>query len=469
VLAFLAVSGIDTAKSIFFEAPNHTSKLSGFIKIAQMLVLEKAVREVESGMVENALDPLDEMRERFMTINNCTPFSWAVSTRSFGKKIRDSVTSLGYIQWSEDEQTVFYKDVELRIDAFRKFIALQMKQAQGLLANLFMLDPEENREDVIPAISLYRIRDNPTVTEPGWNFLQDDRNNAILPCQRRWLLGRVLRIDKLREEFTYPNHLKKLVWDKQAVRKYYKRVDMFLERPLLLIHIVSGQPARGTEIIGLQHTNSTFHRNVFIEDGLVALVTSYHKGYTCTGSTKIIHRYLPKELSELVVYYLWIIHPFLRELDLLIPGSKPLGSSFLWPDGEGSWNSQRLSTILKRESINAFKAPMTIPIYRHVAIAVSRRHLNGGGFKRDYDIGDRVGDLQTTHTSWTAGRLYARGLEEVPGHVEARRAGFRAVSREWHNFLGFASTLNSRKRSPEGDPNQFNSKRRRVVENCWDF
>jgi hypothetical protein len=469
VLAFLAVSGIDTAKSIFFEAPNHTSKLSGFIKIAQMLVLEKAVREVESGMVENALDPLDEMRERFMTINNCTPFSWAVSTRSFGKKIRDSVTSLGYIQWSEDEQTVFYKDVELRIDAFRKFIALQMKQAQGLLANLFMLDPEENREDVIPAISLYRIRDNPTVTEPGWNFLQDDRNNAILPCKRRWLLGRVLRIDKLREEFTYPNHLKKLVWDKQAVRKYYKRVDMFLERPLLLIHIVSGQPARGTEIIGLQHTNSTFHRNVFIEDGLVALVTSYHKGYTCTGSTKIIHRYLPKELSELVVYYLWIIHPFLRELDLLIPGSKPLGSSFLWPDGEGSWNSQRLSTILKRETINAFKAPMTIPIYRHVAIAISRRHLNGGGFKRDYDIRDRVGDLQTTHTSWTAGRLYARGLEEVPGYVEARRAGFRAVSREWHNFLGFASTLNSRKRSPEGDPNQFNSKRRRVVENCWDF
>lgn len=112
---------------------------------------------------------------------------------------------------------------------------------------------------------------------------------------------------------------------------------------------------------------------------------------------------------------------------------------------------------------------MTIPVYRHVAIAISRRHLNGGGFKRDYDIGDRVGDLQTTHTSWTAGRLYARGLEEVPGHVEARRAGFRAVSREWHNFLGFANTLNSRKRSSEGDPNQINSKRRRVVENCWDF
>lgn len=147
----------------------------------------------------------------------------------------------------------------------------------------------------------------------------------------------------------------------------------------------------------------------------------------------------------------------MRELDLLVPGPKPLGSSFLWYDGKGSWSSQRLSTVLKRETEKAFKAPMTIPVYRHVAIAISRRHLNGGGFQRDYDIGDKFRDLQTTQTSWAAGRLYARGLEEVQGHVEARRAGFRAVSREWHNFLGFANTMNCRKQSFEGNTNQFQS------------
>ena len=86
------------------------------------------------------------------------------------------------------------------------------------------------------------------------------------------------------------------------------------------------------------------------------------------------------------MYYLGIIHPFLRELDLLMPGPKPLDSSFLWPDKEGSWSSQRLSTVLKRETIDAFKAPITISVYRHVAIAISRRQLDGGGFKRDYDI-----------------------------------------------------------------------------------
>ena len=34
VLSFLAVRGIDIRNSIFFEALNYTSKLSGFIKIS---------------------------------------------------------------------------------------------------------------------------------------------------------------------------------------------------------------------------------------------------------------------------------------------------------------------------------------------------------------------------------------------------------------------------------------------------
>lgn len=68
---------------------------------------------------------------------------------------------------------------------------------------------------------------------------------------------------------------------------------------------------------------------MFVEHSLVALVTSYHKGYTYTGSTKIIHCYLPKEVSELVVYYLWMVLPFLRELNLLVPSKKVRAMSFL--------------------------------------------------------------------------------------------------------------------------------------------
>lgn len=116
-------------------------------------------------------------------------------------------------------------------------------------------------------------------------------------------------------------------------------VDASLEGLLLLIHLTTGQPARGTEIAGLQHTNSILHRNILIEDGLVSMVITYHKGYSCTGTTKMIQRYLPKEISELFVYYIWAIHQCVRELDLLSAPAKSVGSSLLWPDGEGCWSS----------------------------------------------------------------------------------------------------------------------------------
>ena len=44
--------------------------------------------------------------------------------------------------------------------------------------------------------------------------------------------------------------------------------------------------------------------NIFVEEGLVSTITTYYKGYSVIGSTKIIYRYLPKEVGELVVYYL---------------------------------------------------------------------------------------------------------------------------------------------------------------------
>ena len=96
MLGYLAIIGIDVCNSTFYEAINYTSILSGFIKISQMLVLQKAVEE-EHSRAACSFDLLDEMRERFMTVDNCTPLSWAVSLRAFRKNVSDIVTSLRYI------------------------------------------------------------------------------------------------------------------------------------------------------------------------------------------------------------------------------------------------------------------------------------------------------------------------------------------------------------------------------------
>lgn len=90
------------------------------------------------------------------------------------------------------------------------------------------------------------------------------------------------------------------------------------------------------------------------------------------------------------------------------------------------------------------------------------------GFKRDYDVAGNVSNDQTAHNAWTVGHLYARGLEERRGHVEARRLEFRGISREWHKSLGFAPYFPSRKRPLADDMQTLTTKRQRRAD-LWEW
>lgn len=125
VIGFLAVLGIDKRKEsgVFLDPLAYSPFLSKFIKIAQMIVLQRAVVAAEEGEVEYASDIVDNMRERFMVRGSRSAFDWAYRLRAFAKAYLNSTTSLGYIIWSEDKETVKYKTLKLRMADFREFVA----------------------------------------------------------------------------------------------------------------------------------------------------------------------------------------------------------------------------------------------------------------------------------------------------------------------------------------------------------
>jgi hypothetical protein len=464
VLSFLGVLGIDGKPGGVFRSPmSYSPDLSKFIKIAQMLVVQRAVSAADDGEVEHPSDLLDEMRERFMMRGSRTAFDWACRLRAYAKKVVSNTTSLGYITWSEDAQTVFYRDASFSMDSLRSFVAAQVRKAQKELEGLLLLHTDEKREDVVPTFFLHRLQDDPSNSQKGWNFLKDPRNaDQLQEGGERWLLDRVLENDWLRDEMLHFTKESQIHWNRKAVQAYFAQVDQFLETLLLLFHVTLGQPARGSELLSLQHCNTAqgHHRGTFIEDGIVGTVTSYHKGYNITGSTKIIHRYLPKEVSELFVYYLWLVLPFWEKLDVLVNKRKDPPSTFLWPKGSGSWDTNRLSKVIAREAAFHLDTKLNILSYRHLAIAISRQHLPCGGFKRDYGVDKKLADEQASHGSWIAGTVYARGLQEAPGHVKMRSMEYRSVSRAWHSFLGFRVYLGARKRPLAEDQSMGNAQKR---------
>jgi Orsellinic acid/F9775 biosynthesis cluster protein D len=448
VLGFLAVLGIrryevgDEERIGFCEPTNYTPKLSAFVKCAQLIVVQRTVVAVEQKEVSKPADILEVMYERFMLYGTHSPMNWAQKLRAYGKKIQDSTTSLGYIVWSDDGEEIEYKGLKLSMTGLRRFLSTQVQEANRQLQELLFV-PATEWQYTVPAVDLSQLRDNPANDQPGWSFLKDPRN-VSLQGHDRWLLNRVLDQDTLRKRFL--TNQRDAKWRRQAAKEYLQKVDAFLERMLLLIHITGGQPARGTELLSIQccNTRHGFRRNIFMENGLIGFVTFYHKGYSVSGSTKVIHRYLPENISALLVYYRWLVQPFCQQLCLLALDQKVEPPSFLWArmtkSGVEPWTSARLTNVLREQFKGSLDTEAAILLWRHTAIAISRRHLRYASFNKDYGIetSPTIHDSQSAHTGILAGNVYARSLEEAPGHVASARAEFRQISREWHVFLGIA-------------------------------
>lgn len=82
---------------------------------------------------------------------------------------------------------------------------------------------------------------------------------------------------------------------------------------LVLIQLTGGSPGRAPEIILLRALNDNEPRSVMIHDGQVMFITGYHKMQYVAGS-RLVCRFKPAAVSNLVVTYLAMVLPFVRYL-----------------------------------------------------------------------------------------------------------------------------------------------------------
>jgi superfamily II DNA or RNA helicase len=395
-----------------------------------------------------------EMMDRFMVRGTHSPMQWMLDLRTYGLKIHYNTTSRGHVEWVGQDE-MLYKDLQFNMAQFRGMVHGLTTESRRLLIDELLFS---SKTAPVPAVPWESIRDNPTDQRPGWNFLKDHRTPMPVDGEG-WLFERVGQDTGIRSQFIKPGTQSGI--DRQAVERYMNQVVAFREKLAVLMHISGGQPARGPELLSVRHSNTVqgSHRNVFVEDGMVVFVTRYHKGYNVSGDVKIIHRYLPREVGELVVWYMWLVLPFQQRLEALV-WEKEAVSSHMWPaDPNGrKWTTDRLREALKRESQIAMGQEWTFAGYREIAIGISRRFLRGStAFKAEEgdeneewseeNIAAAIADEQSGHTSHVAGLVYARGIMEQAGAVADKRQQFRASSPDWHRFLGFQADVEDGKES----------------------
>ena len=190
---------------------------------------------------------------------------------------------------------------------------------------------------------------------------------------------------------------------------------------------------------------------------MVALATYYHKGYQLSREAKVIFRYLPREVGEMVVLYLWLVHPFLECLQVRAQKGGSYLSTYLFAsDGKGQkWSSDRMKKALVQSSLLHLGCRVTIASWRHMATAIHRRFLRtqveedrgknrGTSPERNQMDKGAVADHQSAHSMEVAERRYGRMSWEHRGVVAFQRQLFRASSAEWGSFWGLESSSSPR-------------------------
>lgn len=270
---------------------------------------------------------------------------------------------------------------------------------------------------------------------------------------------------------------------------------MFRERLLVLIYLISGQPARTTELMNLRHQN-TLHglgRNLFISSGRLCIKTWYHKGIYRTQTYKVILRFMPREASEHFVRFTQLVLPFWQFIQGKITGADTV-SPFMWSrqlvyrssdqqsewatyEGrhvEMLWGGNHLRDLLSQYSVRLLGQRLIPSVWRHLAVAISRKYLDSifdefsaDGHESGSDSSGEENDplsLQTTHTRFTRDTIYGRTVSYGGGGRASEADGFLKASLLWHRFLApgdLHDLLDGKKRKYESFEQQWDKARSR--------
>jgi superfamily II DNA helicase RecQ len=441
LIQFLAVLGIDPDMARLRTAKNYSYMLAGMVYCVRVIALEKLLpKSQRDTQTEHDRNHFLEMRHKYLADGTFSPMSEMLNMLAYGKHIGLTAGNSGNAYWSEDKQTFYLNGRPIIISRFCKMAQDLVAETEQMLWELCWVDNDEDRV----AVNLKQVVDNVTFTKRRTSFV-DAPGNKLLGGLT-WMLTRAMTTESGRR-------LKRAdgQWSVKAVRRYMRQVDCFLELLLCSVHVTSGQPGRGSEITTIRHRNGILQdRNIFVADGQIMTVVRYHKSQSQWDKPKIVPRFLPPQLGQVMAVYLVYIQPFKEYLTLQVLGGSY--NDYVWHDAQGAWDTGRLTRVLRRETGKRLGVALHTLDYRHTAVGIGRVKV-GESFSKGYqddvgeieeaeveEDGEDVLELQNSRTTAMGVGNYSVPMDIIKNLSVRSIDAFRPLSMGWHRFLGVDGT-----------------------------
>jgi superfamily II DNA helicase RecQ len=451
MISALAVCGLK--KGGGFVAPQHyTHFYAAIIKIIRWLVLGVSFLEVRAGSTEGLIILVNGKMDRYMlpdTRHNTYPLNWIYRMLSYGLAVAKETAFENHVLWNDSFSTVSYHGISFDMAGLRNLVKSAVDDTKKMLLELLFVDNLQS----LPRIQWENAADDHSNLDLHYSFLTDERNTWIKQ-DRHFAYRQIMTNGDLLQQWTEHDESGAFRMRPDVATNYDKRALRFRKHLLALVYLTGGQSMRATELINICYKNTASGgiRNVFLDGGLVNIYTKYHKGAMLTDSIKPNFHHTPREVGELLVYYLWMVVPWLHFLQGNPSDRNEIKSPFLFAlklvvatMNEAKFiHRDELTNMLGVLFKGKLNTKMNVRAWRHIQIAISRKHLRGYGalFSMDESEDDPY-DLQSGHTTAVANMIYGREIGQMSVGTADLRQRFRCISEEWHAFLEFAVVSNA--------------------------
>jgi hypothetical protein len=451
-VAFTAVLGIQASTLTLKEPYSYSTSLSALIWVSRVLLLEYAlplrryrylpdVRPRHE--VRNQYQQAQAIQARYVVRGSLYPLHAVLELLGRAQWHIRHTARPGNTLWSQDHQTLFYRGSPqgIHLDDLRRWIQALLQSVTRTLEHDLLLG-------ILPSIDLTTLVDDLGERRAGFCFL-DLPANLLQPTYAPLLAAQASPLPGI-----VPLRRRDR-WDRRAVMAYRACAQRFLDRLALLIQLTWGQPSREPELLPLRWRNTAAApRNLYLREGTVLFITEYRKSQARTQTTQHVARFLPPAVSRLIVLYLLRVRPFLELLHQqlrpdgqprLSPSRVPPGPRddelFALPGAKSRRARAGTITALMRQTAQPFLQGQDITThhYRHIAIAVAKKHLASQATPADWGTAAAaMGNIlaaQAGHHGRINEQVYAVEAGQPFGLLPGRIEQFAVASRLWHSLL----------------------------------
>ena len=310
--------------------------------------------------------------------------------------------------------------INISIDTISKVIKHELAIVKDTLTRDLLYGYCNNSD-----INCSNIRDNVGILTPGYSFREEYHDNIRL---RDFCFDFV--------EYLQPRMSIYGDWNRARIEEWLGKHNEIIESFFMLIHLSSGMPARGTELETYKIANTDLdQRSVYLSMDTIMLVGRYWKGRVKAGHDRIVSRYLPKVIAELLVKYIIFIKPvheyFCKKFTY--GNSEDAGENYLFASFGQRLEAKDLLLIFKKRFLCAAGVNLGFADYRHAAQGFANELIYKSIESSSLNV---ILDHQAAHSTPTASRYYARSKNEDHPAID-RDAGydFFRASIAWHNLI----------------------------------